>query len=416
MKFTAHIRPAALCALAAMTLLTAGCGGRDDEGSDGDGAGATSPGITETEIKLGASYPLSGPASAYGVIADGAKARFEAANAEGGVNGRKISLKVLDDGYEPQRAVTNTRKLVEVDKVFALFGSLGTANNLAVWDYTNQQKVPHVFLGTGGSEFGEDPKAHPYSIGWQPDYGSEARAYAEYVKGEKPNAKVAVLYQNDDFGKSILEAFEKGVEGSGVQIVAKESYEATDPTITSQMRKLASSGADTFLDATTPKPGAQAIAFIAKSNWKPLHVMGNVSASKNLVFKPVGVENAKGIVSMQYYKDPGSDRFANDAAMKTYKAAVSKYTKADPDDEFAALGWAAASTMVSALKKIENPTREELMNAVKSLDVSIPMLLPGVKVQTSESDYYPIQSLQIVKFDGEQWQPQGEAIDASGAN
>src|SRR3954454_20077230 len=245
MRYLAQLRPTALCALAAFTLLASGCG-RADEGGGSNSAGgnASSPGITDKEIKLGASYPLSGPASAYAVIADGAKARFEAENAKGGVNGRKINLTVLDDGYEPQRAVTNTKRLIEQDKVFALFGSLGTANNLAVWDYVNQQKVPHLFLGTGGTQFGEDPAKHPYTMGWQPDYSSEARAYAEYLKESKPNAKVAALYQNDDFGKTLLDSFEKATQGTAIKVTARESYEATDPTITSQMRKLSASGAD----------------------------------------------------------------------------------------------------------------------------------------------------------------------------
>jgi branched-chain amino acid transport system substrate-binding protein len=414
MRYLAHLRPAALCALAAFTLLAAGCG-REDDGGGGGGGGGSSPGITDKEIKLGSSYPLSGPASAYAVIADGAKARFEAENAKGGVNGRKINLTVLDDGYEPQRAVANVKKLIEQDKVFALFGNLGTANDLATWDYVNQQKVPHLYLGTGGPEFGEDPSKHPYSIGWQPDYRSEGIAYGEYLKRKNAGAKVAVLRQNDAFGDAVFDGFKKATAGSGVKVVSEQSFEVTDATITSQLRKLASSGADTFVDISTPKPGAQAIAFLAKSSWKPLHILGSVAASKNLVFKPVGLENAKGIVSMQYYKDPGSDDFKDDPAMKEYREGVQKYTKADPSDEFVALGWAAASTMVEALKNMKQPTRDSLMDAVKNMDAEIPMLRPGIKVQTSPDDYYPIQSMQIVQFDGEQWRPQGDVIDAAAA-
>jgi branched-chain amino acid transport system substrate-binding protein len=412
MRYFTGVRSAALCALAGLVLVAGGCG-RGEDGGGGGGGGESSPGISDSEIKLGASYPLSGPASVYGVIAEGAKARFEVENAKGGVDGRKIELIVLDDAYEPQRAVTNTRKLVEQDQVFALFGSLGTANNLAVWDYVNQQQVPHLFLGTGGSEFGADPGKHPYTIGWQPDYGSEGVAYGEYVKQVKPDAKIAVLVQNDSYGEGMLAGFEKAIEGSGVSIVEKQTYESTDPTVASQMRKLSSTGADVFLNISTPKPAAQSIAFLAKSDWKPLHVISSTSASKTLVFEPVGLAAAKDIVSMRYYKDPGSDLYKDDPAMNEYVDGVKKYSKGDPNDEFVALGWSAAATMIEALKQMQEPTRDSLMDAVKNMDTEIPTLIPGIKVQTSPDDYYPIQSMQIVQFDGEQWQPQGDIIDAS---
>ncbi len=339
----------------AMTLAS-GCG-RSDEESGGGGGGesaAAAPGVTKVSIKLGGSYPFSGPASAYASIAAGAKARFLAENAKGGIDGRKIDFITLDDGYEPQRAVTNVRRLVEQDKVFALFNTLGTPNNLAIWDYANQRKVPHVFVATGASAWGADIAAHPYTIGWQPDYVSEAKSYAEFLKTDKPKAKVAVLYQNDGFGKDLLGGFEKAIAGSDVTIVARESYEVTDPTITSQMRKLAASGGDTFLNITTPKFSAQAIAAIAKSDWKPLHILNNVGASKKLVLEPVGLENAKDIVSMAYFKDPEDPQWTDDAAMKEYKAGMKQHQpKADPLDTFCTYGWSAASTMIEALKAHE---------------------------------------------------------------
>ena len=220
--------------------------------------------------------------------------------------------------------MTNARRLVEQEKVFALFNTLGTPNNLAIWDYANQQKVPHVYVATGASAWGADIAKHPYTTGWQPDYVSEAKAYAEFLKTEKPNAKVAVLYQNDGFGKDLLGGFEKAIEGSDIQIVARESYEVTDPTITSQMRKLGASGGDTFLNITTPKFSAQAIAAVAKSDWKPLHILNNVGASKKLVLEPVGLENAKDIVSMTYFKDPEDPQWADDPAMKEYKAGMKR--------------------------------------------------------------------------------------------
>jgi branched-chain amino acid transport system substrate-binding protein len=398
--------------LALLLALSIGCG-RDDDGGDG---GGTSPGISDSEIKLGGSYPFSGPASAYAAIASGAKARFEAENAKGGIDGRKISFTTLDDGYEPQRAVTNARRLIERDQVFALFNTLGTPNNLAIWDYVNQKKVPHLYVATGASNWGADISKHPYTIGWQPDYVSEAKAYGEFLKQRKPAAKVAVLYQNDGYGKDLLGGFEKAIEGSDIRIVARESYEVTDPTITSQMRKLGASGADTFLNITTPKFSAQSIAAIAKSDWKPLHILNNVGASKNLVLKPVGLENAKGIYSTIYFKDPEDPRWDSDAAMREYKAAVRRYEpKANPDEAFVTYGWGAASTMVEALKAMKEPNRESLMDAVRSMDAEIPILLPGISVKTGEDDGYPIQANQMMRFNGENWVLQGEVIDATEA-
>src|SRR5215208_4330108 len=219
--------------LALVALIAAGCGRDDDE--------EQSPGVTKDEIKLGGSYPFSGPASAYKAIADGAKAQFAFVNAKGGVDGRKIKFVTLDDAYEPPRAVQNARRLIQQEKVFALFNTLGTPNNLAIWDYLNEQKVPQTYVATGASSFGSDVKAHPWTTGWQPNYVTEAKIYADYLKKNKPGAKVAVLYQNDGFGKDLLGGFESGIEGSGVKVVAKESYEVTDPTITSQIRTLAGS-------------------------------------------------------------------------------------------------------------------------------------------------------------------------------
>jgi branched-chain amino acid transport system substrate-binding protein len=401
----------------ALALGVSGCGRGEEESGGGGGGGegaAAAPGITDSSIKLGGSYPFSGPASAYASIALGARARFAAENAKGGVNGRKIEFITLDDGYEPQRAVTNARRLVEQEKVFALFNTLGTPNNLAIWDYANQRKVPHVFVATGASNWGADVKSHPFTIGWQPDYVSEANTYGEFLKQDKPDAKVGVLYQNDGFGKDLLAGFEKSIQGSDIQIVARESYEVTDPTITSQMRKLAASGADTFLNITTPKFSAQAIAAIAKSDWKPLHILNNVGASKKLVLEPVGLENAEGIVSTQYFKDPEDPQWAEDAAMQEYKAGLKQHEpKADPLDAFCAYGWTAASTMIEALKTMKEPTREALMETIRSMDVEIPMLLPGIKVQTNgEDDGYPIQAMQIMKFNGENWELQGDVIQS----
>src|SRR6266540_712425 len=402
----------ALLALLALVLVAAGCG--RDEGGGGQ-AGTADPGITDTSIKLGSSYPFSGPASAYGTIAKGVNAYFEFTNDKGGINGRKIEFVTHDDGYEPQRALTNARRLVEQDKVFALFNTLGTANNIAIWDYANQQKVPQVFVATGASNWGTDIAGHPYTIGWQPNYVTEAKVYAEYLKQQKPNGKVAVLYQNDAYGKDLLGGFKSGIEGSGIQIVKEQSYEATAPSVASQVKQLAGTGADVFLDITTPKFGAQAIATVAQTTWKPLHILNNVAASKAQVLMPVGLKNAQGIVSTAYFKDPEDPQWQNDAAMKDYKANLAKYEPgADANDPFNAYGWAAANTMVEALKKMSQPTRAGLMEAVRHLDMEIPLLLPGVKIQTNgTSDGFPIEAMQVTRFQGETFHLEGSVIQAS---
>jgi len=397
--------------LAILALLATACGRGSSGGSGGSGSNGSDPGITASSIKLGGSYPFSGPASAYGTIGVSAKAYFDWLNAKGGVNGRKIEFTTLDDGYEPARALQNAKQLVEQNKVFALFNTLGTANNLAIWDYTNQQKVPQVFVATGASAWGADPSKHPWTIGWQPDYVSEARVYAEYLKKNKPNAKVAALYQNDAFGKDLLNGFKSAVQGSGVSVTAAESYEVTDPTVDSQVSKLATSKADVFLDITTPKFGAQAIHRLTEVNWKPLHILNNVAASKTLVLKPAGLAASKGIVSVSYFKDPEDPRWANDPAMMEYKAGLKQYApKADPNEPFNVYGWAAANTMAEALKQMKSPTRQALMDTIRNMHLNIPLLLPGVSVQTSPTDGFPIQDMQIMQFDGQHWQLQGNVI------
>ncbi len=402
-----------IAAIVAAALLVAACGRDEGDGggSGGGGGGASDPGITDKEIKLGGSYPFSGPASAYRLIADGAKAHFAYVNSKGGVQGRQIKFQTLDDAYEPPKAVANARRLVEQEQVFALFNTLGTPNNLAIWDYTNQRKVPQTFVATGASNFGSDIEAHPWTIGWQPNYVTEAQVYADFLKEEKPGAKVAALYQNDGFGKDLLGGFEKAIEGSDVKLVAKESYEVTDPTVASQVETLAASGADTFINITTPKFSAQAIAAIAKSDWKPLHILNNVGASKTLVLTPVGLENAEGIVSTQYFKDPEDPQWADDPAMREYKDALKEFApKANPLEPFHAYGWAAAQTMVKALEGMKEPTRKALMDSVRNMDTEIPMLLPEIKVQTTPEDGFPIEAMQIMGFAGENWKLQGDFI------
>jgi branched-chain amino acid transport system substrate-binding protein len=403
-----------LVLIAVLALVPAACGRDDDDaGGGGGGGGAADPGITDKEIKLGGSYPFSGPASAYGTIAKGAEAYFDFLNAKGGVDGRKINFKTIDDGYEPPRALQNAKRLIQQDKVFALFNTLGTPNNLAIWDYVNQQKVPHLFVATGASDWGKDIKAHPYTIGWQPNYVTEAKVYAEYLKKEKPKAKVAILYQNDGFGKDLLGGFEDAIKGSDVTVADKESYNVTDPTVSAQVGRLARSGADTFLNITTPKFSAQAIATIAKSDWKPLHILNNVGASKTLVLTPVGLQNAKGIVSTGYFKDPEDAQWADDAAVKEYHAAIKKYSpRTNSNDAFAMYGWTVGQTMAKALEGMKEPTRKSLMESVRNLDLEIGTMLPNNKIQTTADDGYPIEAMQIMEFDGKNWKLQGNLIEA----
>jgi branched-chain amino acid transport system substrate-binding protein len=392
--------------LVAGCLVIAACGRDDEEGS-------TDPGITDDTIKLGGSYPLSGPASAYRSIEQGAQANVKYVNANGGVDGRKIEFVTLDDAYEPPKAVQNARRLVQEEEVFALFNTLGTANNVAIWDYTNKEEVPQLFVATGASLWGADVDAHPWTTGWQPDYVTESQVYADYLEQEKPNAKVAVLYQNDAFGEDLLNGFKKATEGTNIEVVAEESYEVTDPTVSSQMSKLASSDADTFLNITTPKFGAQAIVAADKLGWKVLHIINNVSASKLLVLELAGLDKSQGLISTAYFKDPASPEWENDDSMMEFKDALAEHEpRANPEDPNTVYGWAAASTMVEALKGMEEPTRQALMDSGRSLDIEVPILLPGIDVKMAADDGYPIEAMQIIRFEGDNWQRQNEVIQA----
>jgi branched-chain amino acid transport system substrate-binding protein len=392
--------------LVAGCLVIAACGRDDEEGS-------TDPGITDDTIKLGGSYPLSGPASAYRSIEQGAQANFKYVNANGGVDGRKIEFVTLDDAYEPPKAVQNARRLVQEEEVFALFNTLGTANNVAIWDYTNKEEVPQLFVATGASLWGADVDAHPWTTGWQPDYVTESQVYADYLEQEKPNAKVAVLYQNDAFGEDLLNGFKKATEGTNIEVVAEESYEVTDPTVSSQMSKLASSDADTFLNITTPKFGAQAIVAADKLGWKVLHIINNVSASKLLVLELAGLDKSQGLISTAYFKDPASPEWENDDSMMEFKDALAEHEpRANPEDPNTVYGWAAASTMVEALKGMEEPTRQALMDSARSLDIEVPILLPGIDVKMAADDGYPIEAMPIIRFEGDNWQRQNEVIQA----
>jgi branched-chain amino acid transport system substrate-binding protein len=411
------------CTAVTATLLVAlaACGGREaaapSTAASGSGSGECqgqqTTGITDTSIKLGGIYPLSGPASAYGDIPKGIKAYFDYINAEkNGIGGRKVEFVVRDDGYQPPKAVEEARRLVEQEQVFALFQTLGTPSTTATWDYTNQQKVPQVFVATGASKWGSDT-AHPWTIGWQPNYISEARVYAQYLKQERPDAKVAVLYQNDDFGKDLLGGFKKAIEGSKITVAAEQSYEVSDPSVDPQMRNLAGSKADVLLNITTPKFGSQALAADAKNtSWNPLHIVNNVAASIT-VLKPVGFPNVQGVVSSTYYKDPNDPKWKNDPEMMLYYAKMKQYAPdADPTVPYHTFGWAVASSFHKAMEAAKCPTREGLRDAMRALqNVQVDMLLPGVTLNTAADDGFPIESMQLMKFQGERWELFGDVID-----
>jgi branched-chain amino acid transport system substrate-binding protein len=371
------------------------------------------PGASDTEIKIGNTIPYSGPASAYGIIGRVEAAYFKTLNEQGGIGGRKINYISLDDGYSPPKAVEMIRRLVEQDEVLFTMSTLGTPSNSAIHKYMNQKKVPHLFLATGASKW-NDPKNFPWTMGFNPNYESEGRLYGQDILRNRPTAKVAVLYQNDDYGKDYLKGFMEGLGEKGKGLVVKTvSYEVTDPTVDSQIVTLQSSGADTFFNITTPKFAAQAIRKVADIGWKPVHYLNQVSSSVGSVLKPAGLDKSVGLVSMQYIKDPTEPRWASDAAMKDYFAFMKKnLPNDDPADGSATYGMAVAQLAVQLLKQCgNNLTRENVMKQAASIKgFQIPMALPGVLADTSANDYALFQTMQLVKFDGKTWQGFGEPV------
>jgi len=370
-------------------------------------------GATDTEIKIGNIMPYSGPASAYGVIGKTEAAYFKMINDAGGINGRKINFISYDDSYSPPKTVEQARKLVESDEVLFIFNSLGTPPNSAIQKYMNGKKVPQLFIATGATKW-NDPRDYPWTMGWQPSYQSEARIYAKYILKEKPNAKIAVLYQNDDYGKDYLRGLKDGLGAKAASmIVAEESYETTEPTVDNHVVKLKSSGADVFVDITTPKFAAQAIKKVAEIDWKPLHILNNVSASVGSVIKPVGYNNAQGIISAAYLKDVSDPQWDSDPGMKQFLDFLAKdFTEGNKLDGSVEVGYAVAQTMVQVLKQCgDNLTRENIMKQAASLkDFRTEVLLPGIKINTSPTDYAPIDQLQLMQFKGERWILFGDVI------
>jgi branched-chain amino acid transport system substrate-binding protein len=363
------------------------------------------PGATDTEIKIGNINPYSGPASAYGTIGRTIAAYFAKVNAEGGINGRKINFISYDDSYSPPKTVEQARKLVESDEVLLIFQSLGTAHNSAIERYMNSKGVPQLFVATGATKFG-DPKNFPWTMGWQPNYQSEGRIYAKYVLEHQPNGKIGVLYQNDDYGKDLLKGIKDGLQGK-IAIVSEQPYETTDPTINSQMISLKTSGADIFFNVATPKFAAQAIRKAAELDWHPLHILNNVANSVGSVLQPAGLENAKDLLSTHYIKDPTDPTWKDDQNFKDWQAFMEKYfPDGDRTSSFTVYGYAVAHTMVHVLAQSgDDLTRANIMKQAASLkDLGNPMLLPGITINTSATDFFPIEQMRMMRFNGERWE------------
>jgi branched-chain amino acid transport system substrate-binding protein len=363
------------------------------------------PGASDSEIKVGNIMPYSGPASAYAEIGKTEAAYFRKVNAEGGVNGRRISFISYDDGYSPPKTVEQARKLVESDEVLLLFQPLGTAHNTAIQRYMNGKKVPQLFVATGATKW-NDPQRFPWTMGWQPSYQSEARIYAEYLLKNHPQGKVGVLYQNDDYGKDYLKGLKDGLNGK-IPIVSEVPYETTDPTVDSQVINLRASGADIVFNVATPKFAAQAIKKVAELGWKPIHLLNNISQSVGSVLKPAGFENAKGVLTTAYFKDPTDPTWKDDAAYKEWSAFMDKYyPDGDKTSSLTVYGYLAAQSLVAVLRQSgDELTRENVMRQAAGLkDVKLDMLLPGMSVSTGPNDFAPIKQMQMERFNGARWE------------
>ena len=369
-------------------------------------------GANDTEIKVGSIMPYSGPASAYGTIGKVQAAYFKMINEQGGINGRKINFISYDDAYSPPKAVEMARKLVEQDEVLLVFQPLGTPSNTAIHKYMIQKKVPQLFVATGASVW-NDPKNYPWTMGWQPNYQTEGRIYATHLLRTKPDGKIGILYQNDDSGRDYVKGFKDGLGDKVKQIVAEVTYEVTDPTIDSQILKLKASGADVFFHNATPKFAAMGIRKAYDIGWKPLQYLVNVASSVGSVLTPAGLEKSVGIISTQYLKDPTDKAWENDPAMVKWTAFMKKYyPEGSLTDASNLYGYAVAQTLVQTLKQCgDNLTRENVMRQAANLkDLELDVALPGIKINTSPTDFAPIESEQLIRFDGKQWVRFGEVI------
>jgi branched-chain amino acid transport system substrate-binding protein len=371
------------------------------------------PGVTDSEIKIGNTCFYTGPASSYGTIGKAMAAYYKMINDQGGVNGRKINFISYDDAYSPPKTVEQTRRLVEQDGVLLDAGPLGTPTNSAIWQYMNQKKVPHLFVSTGATKW-DDPKGHPWTIGWQPNYQSEGRIYAAFIMREKPGGKIGFLYQNDDFGKDYLKGLKDGLgDKAKAMVVVEASYETTDPTVDSQVVGMKAAGCDVFVNTGIPKFAAQAIRKAVEIEWKPLHILSSIGNSVAATLKPAGLENAKDLVSDFYLKDPNDVLWKDDPGFKEWVAFMDKYyPEGDKTDAGNVYGPSNAATVVQVLQQCgDELTRENVMKQAASLhDFTVPMLLPGIKINTSPTDFAPVKQVQMGRFDGVQWRLFGPLI------
>lgn len=364
------------------------------------------PGATDTEIKIGNIMPYSGPASAYATIGKTEAAYFNKLNSEGGINGRKINFVSYDDGYSPPKTVEQARKLVESDEVLLIFNPLGTPGNTAIQKYMNAKKVPQLFVSSGAAKW-NDPKNFPWTMGWQPNYQTEARIYAAYILKNYPGKKIGVLYQNDDFGKDYVIGLREGLGDQADKLIAVESsYETTSPTVDSQVVQIKGANVDIFMNIATPKFAAQAIKKIGELDWHPVHFLTNVSASIGSVMKPAGYENDQGILTTQYLKDPKDSEWKTDPAMTEWRAFMTKwYPEGDQDDASTVFAYGVAKGLEQVLKQCgDDLTRENVMKQAANLNFEIGIYLPSTKIKTSPTDYAPIEQLQMQRFKGEAWE------------
>jgi len=372
-------------------------------------------GVTDTEIKIGNIMPYSGPSSAWSMIGKTEAAYFRKINAEGGINGRKITYISYDDAYSPPKAVEQARRLVESDEVLLIFHSLGTADNTAIQKYMNTRKVPQLFVASGATKW-NDPQNFPWTMGWQPNYQSEARVYAKYILKERPNARIAVIYQNDDYGKDYLKGLKDGLgDKAASMIVAEDAYEIAEPTIDTHVVKMKSLNADVFIDVTGPKFAAQAIRKAAEIGWKPLHFLNSVSSSIGAVIVPAGPENAQGIISVAYLMDALDPQWKDDPGMKAFDKFLAKdFPEGNRADNLVVNGFNVAQTLVQVLKQCgDNLTRENVMKQAASLKgFRTTNLLPGITINTSPIDFAPIKQMQLRVFKGERWELFGPTLSS----
>jgi branched-chain amino acid transport system substrate-binding protein len=374
------------------------------------------PGVIDTEIKIGNTGPYSGPASSYGTIPKAMAAYYRMVNDMGGLNGRKINFISYDDAYSPPKTVEQARKLVEQDGVLLIATPLGTPTNSAIWHYMNQKKVPQLFVATGATKW-DDPKHYPWTIGWQPNYQSEGRVYASYITEHRPDGKIGVLYQNDDFGKDYLKGVKDGLGDRAKSMIGVEAaYETTDPTVDSQIIGMKAAGCDVFVNTGIPKFAAQAIRKAAEIEWKPLHILSSVGNSVAATLKPAGLENAKDLVTDFYLKDPTDPQWKDDQGYKDWLVFMDKYyPEGDKVDAANVYGPSVSQTVVQVLKQCgDELTRENVMKQAANLhDFRVPMLLPGITINTSPSDFAPVKQIQMARFDGERWRLFGPLISGS---